>query len=212
MSYTRIAKMMAAGILPGNIASAVGVSPGRISQILKEEEFKKILAVEEALIEKESNDDKVITTKYETVEQSLLNRILELAPTSEMREATAALRVVGDRQEKMKQRINPVPLPSSNIYNTVVQLNLPKHAIPELQLSSNREVIAIGEQALAPLNSKGVTDLFKSMSPLVSESNEHITEGTYRKVHEQSSIGDKEIIQQQKEAVRQIFSALDSET
>jgi hypothetical protein len=85
-----------------------------------------------------------------------------MAPISELRDVTAALRVVGERQEKAKNRMNPI-VSQQAVYNTVVQLSLPAHATPELSFGGAKEVIAIENRNLAPLSSSGVLSLFKGL-------------------------------------------------
>ena len=112
---------------------------------------------------KEADEEETITAKYSAAEHMLLNQMMELIPISEMRDVTQALKVVAERQEKAKTRIAPIFQGTVVNSQTIIKLQLPNHAIPEIQMSSNKEVISIGEQELAPLPSSGVTDLFKTL-------------------------------------------------
>jgi hypothetical protein len=94
-----------------------------------------------------------------------------MAPVSELRDVTAALRVVAERQEKAKSRLNPIQN-KSPVINTVVQLTLPSYVMPAIQLNTEKEVIAIGERALAPMSSTSVTNMFKNM-----KGNDHVERG-----------------------------------
>jgi len=165
----RIATLLAADIPPSGVATIVGVSPGRISQIMKEEGFE--LVVETKRIESKDKDVEEVSLsgKYLAAEHALLKQVIDMAPTAELRDATAALRVVAERQEKAKSRMNPI-VQQAPVYNTVVQLSLPAHAVPELSFSARKEVIAIENRNLAPLSSSGVLGLFKSMEQNKTES------------------------------------------
>lgn len=158
----RIATLLAADIPSSGVATIVGLSPGRISQIMKEEGFE--LAVEAKRAESKDKDVEEVSLsgKYLAAEHALLKQVIDMAPTAELRDATAALRVVAERQERAKTRMNPI-VHAAPVYNTVVQLQLPQHAVPELRFSSAKEVIAIENRNLAPLSSSGVLNLFKGM-------------------------------------------------
>ena len=67
---------------------------------------------------------------------------------------------------------NPILSPGQNVFSgTVVQISVPARAIPEIQITKDKEVIAIGDRALAPLPSGQVTNLFSRMR---GEQNEQI--------------------------------------
>ncbi len=159
----RIASLLATGIPHTSVATIVGISPGRVSQLLKEESFQTLLAEKQAETAEKDTEETNLSAKYLEAEHILLKQVIEMAPVSELRDVTAALRVVAERQEKAKTRTTPI-LQQSPVYNTIVQLGLPAHAVPELAFGQNREVTAIENRNLAPLGSGGVLSLFKQMS------------------------------------------------
>ena len=158
----RIATLLATGIPHASVATIVGVSPARISQITKEEGFQEILTAKQLEVQEKDIEEASLGAKYLEAEHVLLKQVIEMAPISELRDVTAALRVVAERQEKSKSRMNPV-LQAAPVFNTLVQLSLPGHAVPELVFAQNREVIAIENRNLAPLSSSGVISLFKGL-------------------------------------------------
>ena len=160
----RIASLLATGIPHTSVATIVGISPGRVSQLLKEEAFQTLLAEKQTEAAEKDTEETNLSAKYLEAEHILLKQVIEMAPVSELRDVTAALRVVAERQEKAKTRTTPI-LQQSPVYNTIVQLGLPAHAVPELSFGQNREVTAIENRNLAPLGSAGVLSLFKQMSP-----------------------------------------------
>jgi len=159
----RIATLLVAGLLPAQVATIVGVAPGRISQIMKEEDFALFLSAKEAENKDVDIEEVSLSGKYLAAEHALLAQVLSMAPSSELRDVTAALRVVAERQERAKSRMNPI-VQQAPVYNTIVSLSLPAHAVPELTFSGTKEVIAIENRNLAPLSSKGVLSLFKDMA------------------------------------------------
>lgn len=159
----RIASLLATGIPHTSVATIVGISPGRVSQLLKEESFQTLLAEKQAETAEKDTEETNLSAKYLEAEHILLKQVIEMAPVSELRDVTAALRVVAERQEKAKTRTTPI-LQQSPVYNTIVQLGLPAHAVPELSFGQNREVTAIENRNLAPLGSAGVLGLFQKMS------------------------------------------------
>lgn len=158
----RIATLLASGLPATSVATIVGLSPARISQIQKEEGFAEIFAGKQAEVAEKDAEELSISAKYLAAEHILIGQVMEMAPVSELRDVTAALRVVAERQERAKSRMNPI-VQGQTTYNTIVQLTLPQHATPELTLSAQKEVIAIENRNLTPLSSAGVVNLFAGM-------------------------------------------------
>jgi hypothetical protein len=158
----RVAALQASGLNSAQVSSIVGLSPSRISQIVASDEYKTLLEMKREETEKKDVEETAITAKYLSAEHALINQVLNLAPSSELRDVTNALRVVAERQEKSALRKNPVHA-SQVTHQNIVQLFLPQHAVPELSISSTNEVTAIDNKTLAPLSSGGVTALFSAM-------------------------------------------------
>ena len=158
----RIAALHASGLNAAQISSIVGVSPSRISQIVATDDYKSLLAVKREETEKENLEETAISAKYLSAEHALIDQVLSMAPSSELRDVTAALRVVAERQEKAANRKAPIHA-ATVTNNQIIQLVLPSHALPELSISKTNEITAIAQQSIAPLTSGGVTALFSSM-------------------------------------------------
>lgn len=167
MNKNRAAKLLASGLRGTEVASIMGVSPARISQLHQEEEFKVLLSQYAVEAEKEDAEEVALTVKYLTAEHALVNKVIELTPICEMRDALSALKVVSDRQVAIrKQNSATVAATQGTVINNHISLQLPVHlatAIPNIQITGNREIIAIGDKNLAPLSSKAVTTLFQSL-------------------------------------------------
>ncbi len=161
MNIERITTLLASGLKPSNVASIVGCSPARISQLSADPHFQDLLSAKIAEAEESDVEEKTITAKYIAAEHILLNQIIDMAPVSELRDVTAALRVVAERQEKAKTRLNPVQ--GTTIINQTVQIAVPSHTLPEISLTKDLEVVSVNTLNLAPLTSEGVTNLFKNL-------------------------------------------------
>jgi len=183
MNLDRITSLLASGLKPAQVATIIGVTPARISQLLSQEGFQLSLQAKLAVQEKEDVEEQAISAKYNAAEHALVNQVIEMAPTAELRDVTAALRVVAERQEKMKTRTS-VQAPILHQQLTVVSVNLPAHAlrIPEVHLNPAKEVVAIGEQQLAPMTSTAVTDLFTKLSKKKGE--DHVLQASTRSTKE----------------------------
>lgn len=163
MNLDRITTLLASGIKPAQVASIVGISPARISQLAKENiEFQNLLASKEAEAREKDIEEIALSGKYHAAEHALLDQVLAMAPVAELRDVTAALRVVAERQDKAHIRKNPIQQ-SQPTLQQVIQISIPVHALPEVSLTKEREIIAINERSLAPLTSEGVTTLFSNM-------------------------------------------------
>lgn len=165
MNKERIATLLASGLKPSNVASIVGCTPARITQLAKEDvEFQNILALKTSEAEKEDIEERALSSKYHAVEHQLLDQVLAMAPVSELRDVTAALRVVAERQEKMKLRQNPIQQ-QQTVVNQVIQIAIPSHSLrtPDVTLSREREITSVDGRNLAPLSSDAVTNLFESI-------------------------------------------------
>jgi hypothetical protein len=168
MNKRRIADLLTSGLRPGQVASIVGVTPARISQLLKDDtELQNLVAEFEAAAREQDTVDKNMEAKELAARSLLLDQIMGLASTSELRDVTNAYRAIAEVQKLDAVRKNPIAVGGgSTIVHTHVSVSLPAHAIalPTLTLNAENEVTAIGNRSLAPLSSKAVESLFASFS------------------------------------------------
>ena len=166
VNKNRIATLLSSGLSNMQVASIVGLTPARISQLKAEDaEFQLLLAEYEALAEKDDAEEVAIGAKYLTLEHSLVDRITSLAETSDMREAVLGLKAVQDRKAAKVLHNAPVTGNGNTINN--ITLHLPQHILsqhtPVIDITPNREIVSIDNKNLTPLNSNAVTKLFKGM-------------------------------------------------
>jgi len=163
MDEKRIANFIASGLSDTQIAGIVGCTPAYLCQLKKEDSFSTLVVAAIAELPKECAEEERLGLKYLAVEHKVLRHLEDRLAFAEFRDAVAALRVLGDRQEKREARRHPAMASPGHITNNYVQLSIPSHALPELTFNAQMEVVAIGDKGLAPLSSVGVKDLFSSL-------------------------------------------------
>ena len=161
MQNPRILDLLAQGVKVMQVLTIVGCTPQYLKNLLEDPEFKADLETKQQEYFKEADEDVVLSTRYLSLEHKILNTIEQQIGSAELRDNIKALEVVAKRQEAAKSRHNPVG--DSKVVINTINLNLPAHAIPEYTLNSNREVVAIGNTAMAPMTGNAVKNLFDSL-------------------------------------------------
>jgi len=163
--HQKIASLLAQGFKPVQVASIIGCTPALISQLIKDPEFKEAYEhhVHTILESVDIEEEERLNNKYLAAEHRLLDSISDNVPMMEDGDKIKALSVIAARQEKKAERILRLRVPQQPQQVTIVQLALPAHAVPEYQVNSQNEILAIGHKALAPMSSNGVQNLFRQM-------------------------------------------------
>ena len=177
MNLERVAALVASDVKPSAIATIVGTSPGRISQLMSDPAFLLIVESKRVEVVKKDAEEVALSAKYLEAEHLLLRQIMDQTSSAEFRDSVMALKVISERQVAIKKTVAPN---IGSITNNTTILTLPSHTITNamaaVTITTNREVIAIGEQSLAPLTSTAVTNLFHAMkSSKKGDNNEQIT-------------------------------------
>lgn len=170
----RIATLLAQGMPPSLVSTLVGVTPSYVSQLCKDQDFQhhiealKTEQAEEAaeseaaakLAERNFYIDRLAAAEHKVLD-SVINNIAYMDPKTQL----LALDTLGKRRDSMEAgmlRTGLVPTlnPSGGSVSVqVVQLTMPTICVPELQLSSNREILAIGGRSINPLPSSKLNEL-----------------------------------------------------
>jgi hypothetical protein len=167
MNKDRAAGYIAAGVGYSQVASIMGCTPAYISQLVKEEDFKLLVAKHQEKVDGTPEAEEVsISTKYLGLEHQLLKAMGDALPNAELPAITRALEVVATRQEKAAIRKLPAHAGGGNTSNLgiTIQLTLPHHAIPAqpvIELNAKSEVVAIDHKPMSPMSSVGVEKLFR---------------------------------------------------
>lgn len=164
MNLDRIATLLASGLGTSQVATIVGCSPARISQLQKDEQFQLLLQSKIAETKKTDVEEEALSNKYMAAEHLLLNQVMELAPMADMREVVGALRTVAERQERMKAR-TAIQAPVIQQQQMVVSISIPAHALkkPEVSINQLGEITAIEGRSLAPMQPSAVIGMFSKM-------------------------------------------------
>lgn len=178
MNKERAASYLGQGVPPGQVASIMGCTPAYISQLMKDEEFVKLVKKHEGVVDgTEEGEGKSIQAKYTGLEHQLIKAMGDALPNAELPAITRALEVVANRQEKAAMRKNPAGMgtDSGRGVSVHVTLTLPTHAIPAqpvIQVNEKNEVVAIDDRSMAPMSSNGVEAMFrrkKAVDAIVKE-------------------------------------------
>lgn len=159
MDKNKAIELLSLGLAPGQVASVIGVSPGRISQLLADPAVKDQIALKELENSDKNAEDMRVEAKIMAVKNNLLDHLTRRADEASFMEIARAFEIVS-RAEALKK--NPLPLAGTQIFNGMtVQISMPQRSLTqEIQITNDREVIAIGNRALAPLPARQVTELF----------------------------------------------------
>lgn len=172
----RIKEYLADGIKPAQVCTLVGCSPAYISQLLSNADFKA--EVETAMLHNTKPQDEILSSRYTSVEASILSAMQSQVDGADLPQLSKALDSITRAQESKAKIRNPA-LAGGQTIQTVVQINLPMHALPapQAQLNDKGEVIAIDNKLLAPMSANGVKNLFSQIKERreVNEFAEHST-------------------------------------
>ena len=166
----RIKEYLADGIKPAQVCTLVGCSSAYISQLLSNADFKA--EVEAAMLHNTKPQDEILSSRYTSVEASILSAMQSQVDGADLPQLSKALDSITRAQESKAKIRNPA-LAGGAIVQQVVQINLPMHALPapQAQLNDKGEVIAIDNKLLAPMSANGVKNLFNQIKER-RESNE----------------------------------------
>jgi len=145
----RAIHLIASGLQQAQVASILGVSPALISQWKSTEEFATTLEAATVEANKGDKEEVALTAKYHAAENALIDQVMALSPIAELRDVVAALRVVGERQDKTKTRLIPMNANPTTVNQTIVNLTLPSHSLPEFSINTDNQVVAIDTKSIA---------------------------------------------------------------
>ena len=168
MNRERALHFLSLGLPHTQVASIVGVSPSRISQLLSEPSVKEILALRESETQERNFEEERIEGKQIAVKNQLLDSLAKRSDEATFMEIARAYEIIC-RAESLKK--NPVPIAGTQIFGGVtVQIALPQRNLQEeIEITKDKEVISVGGRPLLPLGANQVTQLFKSMKEINNE-------------------------------------------
>ena len=158
----KIKHYLIAGLKASEIASILGCSPGYISQLLKDENFKA--EVEEGMVSGVSTTETRMDAKYESLEAKIIDNMGMAVEGAELNDLSRALdSITKAKVEKAKLKLPAYSGPQ--VLQQIISISVPAHALaaPTIQLNEKSEVIAIDNKPMAPLSAGGVKNLFDQM-------------------------------------------------
>lgn len=152
----RIIAYLAQGFPPQQVVSLVGCSAAYVSQIQAEsatliEEAKKKYV--------HQKEEEHIEEGYTRLEKKVQNAMEANLPFAEFADLTRAMGLLIQRRQR--------PVPAGIVHDNRTQfvvLSVPHAAVPEFTLNEKKEVIAVGNKALAPLSAPAVRALFERLA------------------------------------------------
>ena len=151
----RALELLGMGVIPAQVAAALGVDISRISQLLSDEEFAaKVAEKRFANLRKHSERD----NKYDALEDELIEKLQDCLPLMHRpMEVLKAIQTIN----AAKRRGASAPEHITN-QNQIIQLNIPNALIEKFQVNINNQVISAGNQSLETIQSGSLLDMAKS--------------------------------------------------
>jgi hypothetical protein len=162
----RALALLGQGLGPEVVASAVGVTVSRISQLLSAPEFSAQVAdLRYKNLSKHNERDNA----YDRMEDTLLEKLTDLLPFMvRPMEVLKAIQIIN----AAKRRGSSAPESITN-QQTVVQLVMPTQIINRYTLNANNQVISAGQQDLVTVQSASLPALLASRKAAISHERPH---------------------------------------
>lgn len=151
----RALSLLGSGIAPVTVAASLGITPGRISQLLSDENFAARVAElrYNHLAKHNERDD-----RYDNVESTLIERLEEAIPMMHRPlELLRAIQVINGA--KRRGASTPEAIVEKQ---AVVQLVVPIQILNKFQTNQQGQVVTVGEQDLLTIQSGALDGLVKS--------------------------------------------------
>lgn len=149
---SRALSLLGQGLGPETVASAIGVSVSRISQLLSETDFAAAVAdLRFKNLSKHNERD----NEYDRLEDELITKMRDLMPFMvRPMEVARVLQIIN----AAKRRGSSTPESITN-QQTVVQLNMPVSIYQKFTVNANNQVIQAGQQQLITVQSGNMAKL-----------------------------------------------------
>lgn len=173
-------KLLATGLQPVVVAAAVGVTKGRISQLMEDPTFMVQLAEQQALLGSGAVER---DQAYDDLETLLLDKLRTNVPMMfKTQEILGAIRIINSA--KRRSIVNP---DLNNTAPKIVKLCLPSHVTAKFTINAQGVVVEVAGRELTTIDSGS---LLKEVQQVKKPSHADITDATIiqeGKPHESSS-------------------------
>jgi hypothetical protein len=159
----RAIKLLGNGLAPEQVATAVGVTPSRISQLLADQTFATAVAELRFQNLQRHNDT---DAAYDDLEDALIEKLADVLPLMvRPQEILRAIQVVNGAKRRGQSA------PEQVVHqNTVVNLVMPTQIIQKFQMNSNNQITSAGTQTLETIQSHTLLSKAKDASASLSAS------------------------------------------
>ncbi len=149
-------KLLGRGLSAEVVASAIGVDPSRISQLVAQESFKeKLVALKYEELSKNNDRD----SKYDSIEDSLVQKFETILPwMHKPQDILRAMQVVNG----LKRRGTGSDHSAAPIQSTTI-LNMPIQVIQKFTTNINNQVVQAGDQNLVTIPSSSLLKKIESI-------------------------------------------------
>lgn len=159
---TRVKTLLGSGVSAEQAASALGITPARISQLLADESFAtEVTELKYKNLVRNNERDETL----DNLEDKLIHKVEQLLPLI-MRpmEAIKALQTVNGA----KRRGQSAPASLTN-QQTVVQINMPTQIVNQFVKNINNQVVQAGDQQLLTIQSGSLLKQIQAEHPQIVE-------------------------------------------
>lgn len=142
----RALNLLGTGVIPEQVAAAVGLTPSRISQLLSQEDFAAAVAeLRFQNLSKHNERD----AAYDALEDELIERMKDCLPLMvRPHEILKAIQVINSAKRRGASTQNNI-----TEQQTVIQLILPTQILTQFQLNPQNQVVQAGDQPLVTIQS-----------------------------------------------------------
>ncbi len=137
------------GFSNSQIASALGVTPSAVTQIIEEHNIvKQPGAIYTSIDDKLNNVEELLVSKLESKLKSINSQLNEVQIGNLLKTVNSC-----------KRRSNPLEVPNGNI-NQIVQIRLPTYVVKNIIVNSQNELVEIDGKPLISLPANEVEKVF----------------------------------------------------
>ncbi len=149
-------ELLGAGYKPPMVASVLGITESRISQLLSDDTFaSKVLALRLARTKGTIDRD----NKWDKIEDLLLKKFEDVMVfMNDPLKLLRALQVVNAAKRRGAGSDNSS---EAGLTGTVVQINAPRNVVMQFITNGNNEVVEVGGRSMVPMASKKVMEELK---------------------------------------------------
>lgn len=165
----QLIKYISSGVLPGEAARALGITPGAVTQLMETPEVATELS---RLREEQLLRSSALDTKYDRIEDKLLDQLERTVPLLLRPGEIANVLARVNSAKRRGAGHTPAAAPTK-----ILQLNLPTILQQKFVVNSHNQVITAGAQDLVTIPSAAVAKLIEAnhahtATPIIEEEDE----------------------------------------